>query len=171
MNPLVLITTSEGPIKVELWPDKAPATVANFLAYTKEGFYDGTIFHRVIKDFMIQGGGFTSDMQQKPTHAQIKNEARSDVPNSRGTIAMARTGVVDSATDQFFINVVDNGMLNHRDNTGPGFGYCVFGQVVEGLDVVDRIRKVPTKSVGPFGDVPVKEVVIGSVKVIEQIKN
>jgi cyclophilin family peptidyl-prolyl cis-trans isomerase len=168
MNPLVLITTSEGPIKVELWPDKAPATVANFLAYTKEGFFDGTIFHRVIPTFMIQGGGFTPDMQQKPTHAPVKNEARSDVPNKRGTLAMARTNVVDSATGQFFINVVDNAFLDHRDDTPRGFGYCVFGQVVEGMDVVDRIRQTPTKEVGPFSDVPVKPMVIQSVKVVEQ---
>jgi cyclophilin family peptidyl-prolyl cis-trans isomerase len=159
-NPLVLITTSEGPIKVELWPEKAPATVANFLAYTKEGFYDGTIFHRVIANFMIQGGGFTSDMVQKPTHAPVKNEARSDVPNTRGTVAMARTPVVDSATAQFFINVKDNGNLNHSD---ASFGYCVFGQVVEGMDVVDKIRQVPTG----FRDVPVTVVVIKSVKVVE----
>lgn len=165
---MVLITTSEGPIKIELWPDKAPATVANFLAYTKEGFYDGTIFHRVINDFMIQGGGFTPDMQQKPTRAPVKNEARSDATNARGTIAMARTSAVDSATAQFFINVVDNGMLNHRNETPPGFGYCVFGQVVEGMDVVDKIRQVPTGQVGPFGDVPQKPVVIQSVKVVEQ---
>jgi cyclophilin family peptidyl-prolyl cis-trans isomerase len=166
-NPLVLITTSEGPIKIELWPDKAPATVANFLAYTKEGFYDGTIFHRVISGFMIQGGGFTPDMEQKATHAPVKNEARGDVTNGRGTIAMARTGVVDSATAQFFINVVDNGMLNHRDETPRGFGYCVFGQVVEGMDVVDRIRQVATGTVHGFRDVPVTAVVIKSVKVVE----
>ena len=176
-NPVVLITTSEGPIKIELWPDKAPGAVENFLKYTREGFYDGTIFHRVIANqspIMIQGGGFklgsggpVPGLEQKPTHAPVKNEARSDVPNKRGTIAMARTRDIDSATAQFFINVVDNDFLTQRDKTADGFGYCVFGQVVEGMDVVDRIDKVKTHTVGPFGDVPVKAVVIESVKVVE----
>ncbi len=159
-NPVVVMKTSEGVIKVELWPDKAPETVKNFLAYVDEGFYDGTIFHRVIGNFMIQGGGFTQDMKQKPTHAPVKNEAAEDVKNDRGTIAMARTGIVDSATAQFFINVVDNAFLNHKDNSPGGFGYAVFGKVISGMDVVDKIKSVQT---GPQ-DVPVKQVIIESVK-------
>jgi peptidyl-prolyl cis-trans isomerase B (cyclophilin B) len=166
-NPTLLMTTSEGAVKIELWPDKAPVTAENFLTYAKEGFFDGTIFHRVIKDFMIQGGGFTVEMKQKAVHASIKNEARTDVPNNRGTLAMARTNDINSATAQFFINVVDNDFLTHRDNTSAGFGYCVFGQVVEGLDVVDKIRQVKTRSVGGFDDVPQKPVVIESMKVVE----
>ena len=143
-NPVVLMKTSEGLIKIELWPGKAPETVKNFLTYVDEGFYDGTIFHRVIGNFMIQGGGFTPDMKQKPTHAPVKNEAAADVKNDRGTIAMARTGVVDSATAQFFINVVDNAFLNHKDNSPNGFGYAVFGKVIDGMDVVDKIKGVKT---------------------------
>ncbi len=161
---MVIMETSEGTIRIELWADKAPKTVDNFLSYVDDGFYDGTIFHRVIDGFMIQGGGFTQDMQQKPTASPIKNEASSDVPNETGTLAMARTGMVDSATSQFFINVSDNAFLNHRDETPAGFGYCVFGKVVEGMDVVERIKAVPTHSVGGYDDVPVKPVVITSVK-------
>ena len=159
-NPVVLMKTSEGLIKIELWPGKAPETVKNFLTYVDEGFYDGTIFHRVIGNFMIQGGGFTQDMKQKPTHAPVKNEAAEDVKNDRGTIAMARTGIVDSATAQFFINVVDNASLNHKDDSPRGFGYAVFGKVIGGMDVVDKIKSVQT---GPQ-DVPVKQVIIESVK-------
>ena len=162
-NPVVVMKTSEGTIKVELFADKAPETVKNFLRYVDEKAYDGTIFHRVITDFMIQGGGFTPDMKQKKTHEPIKNEARSDVKNLRGTLAMARTGEVDSATAQFFINVVDNAFLDHRDETPRGFGYAVFGRVIEGMDVVDRIRKVPTRTAYPHEDVPVKSVVIESI--------
>jgi peptidyl-prolyl cis-trans isomerase A (cyclophilin A) len=164
-NPIVLMKTSLGQIKIQLWPDKAPETVKNFLSYVNEGFFNGTIFHRVIGNFMIQGGGFTPDMAQKPTHAPIKNEARGDVGNERGTIAMARTMVVDSATAQFFINVVDNPSLNHMDNTPPGFGYAVFGKVIDGMDVVDKIKDVPTVTRGPFQNVPVTPVVIESVTV------
>jgi cyclophilin family peptidyl-prolyl cis-trans isomerase len=160
-NPMVLISTSVGDIKVELYEDKAPETVKNFLGYVNDKFYDGTIFHRVIPDFMIQGGGFDKNMQQKPTKAPVKNEAGNGVKNDTGTIAMARTGVVDSATAQFFINVKDNAFLNHRDETAAGFGYAAFGKVVDGMDVVDRIRIVPT---GP-GDVPVKPVLIKSATV------
>ncbi len=159
-NPVVLMKTSFGQIRIELSPGKAPETVKNFLQYVDEGFYDGTIFHRVIGNFMIQGGGFTQDMKQKPTHAPIKNEASADIKNDRGTIAMARTNVVDSATAQFFINVVDNGFLNHRDNSGAGFGYAVFGKVIDGMDVVDKIKGVETAN----QDVPVKPVVIESLK-------
>jgi peptidyl-prolyl cis-trans isomerase B (cyclophilin B) len=164
-NPVVVMETSEGIIKIELWPDKAPITVKNFLRYVEEGFYDGTIFHRVIDNFMIQGGGFTPDMNQKQPHEPIKNEASSDVKNDNGAIAMARTGIVDSATSQFFINVKDNDFLNHRDNTPAGFGYAVFGKVIEGMDVVDKIKKVPTTNAGPHQNVPSTPVIIKSVKV------
>ncbi|MFZ0928384.1 MAG: peptidylprolyl isomerase [Syntrophobacteraceae bacterium] len=163
-NPVVLMKTSLGQIKIELWPGKAPETVKNFLQYVDDGFYDGTIFHRVIGNFMIQGGGFTPDMKQKPTHAPVKNEASTELKNDRGTIAMARTMVVDSATGQFFINVVDNVSLNHRDNSPAGFGYAVFGKVIDGMDVVDKIKAVETSNSGQFQNVPVKPVVIESVK-------
>ena len=162
--PVVVMETSEGTVTIELWPEKAPITVKNFLTYVDEKSYDGTIFHRVIPNFMIQGGGFTPEMKQKPTHAPIKNEAKADVQNKRGTLAMARTGVVDSATAQFFINVVDNDFLNHRDETPRGFGYCVFGKVTEGLDVVDKIRKVKTTTRGPYENVPVEPVLIKSMR-------
>jgi len=163
-NPVVVIETSLGTIKAELWPDKVPQTVKNFLAYTDEKSYDGTIFHRVISKFMIQGGGFTADMSQKSTHSPIKNEAKPELQNKRGTLAMARTAVVDSATSQFFINLVDNGFLNQRDRTPRGFGYCVFGKVIDGLDVVDKIGKVGTGRKGGYSDVPVVPVVIKSVR-------
>jgi cyclophilin family peptidyl-prolyl cis-trans isomerase len=163
-NPVVVMQTTEGVIKLELWAEKAPLTVKNFLRYADEGFYDGTIFHRVIDGFMIQGGGFTPDMKQKQTHEPVKNEASGDLKNERGTIAMARTGVVDSATAQFFINVKDNDNLNHRDETTQGFGYAVFGKVTEGMDVVDRIKKVPTSTVGPLQNVPAKPVIIEKVQ-------
>src|SRR6185295_8647090 len=153
-NPMVLISTSMGDIKVELNAEKAPETVKNFLAYVNDKFYDGTIYHRVIANFMIQGGGFDKDMKQKPTKAAIKNEAGNGLKNDTGTIAMARTNVVDSATAQFFINVKDNTFLNHKDDSNAGFGYAVFGKVVEGMDVVHKIENVKTKS----GDVPVETV-------------
>lgn len=157
---IVTVKTSEGTIRIELWEDKAPITVKNFIRYVDEGFYDGTIFHRVIDNFMIQGGGFTANMVQKKPHEPIKNEARSDVKNDVGTLAMARTNVIDSATCQFFINVKDNEFLNHRDDSPAGFGYAVFGKVIEGLEVVDKIKKVPTATAGPHQNVPVKPVVI-----------
>jgi cyclophilin family peptidyl-prolyl cis-trans isomerase len=163
-NPMVVMETSEGGIKIELWADKAPKTVENFLKYVDEGFYDGTIFHRVIPKFMIQGGGFTADMNNKKTHEPIKNEASADLKNDRGTIAMARTGEINSATCQFFINVQDNDFLNHRDNTSNGFGYAAFGKVVEGMDVVDKIELVETTTVGPYQNVPKKPVVIKSIR-------
>lgn len=163
-NPVVVMKTSMGIVKIELWEKKAPITVKNFLRYADEKFYDGTIFHRVIPNFMIQGGGFTPDMKQKQTHKQIKNEAKAELKNTRGTIAMARTGQVHSATAQFFINVVDSAFLDHRDETPRGFGYCVFGQVVEGMDVVDKIRKVKTGNAGPHQNVPVEAVLIESVR-------
>jgi cyclophilin family peptidyl-prolyl cis-trans isomerase len=164
-NPVVILETSEGTIKIELWADKAPNTVKNFLTYVNEKFYDGTIFHRVIPNFMIQGGGFTPDMNQKETHAPIKNEAKAELKNVRGTIAMARTGVVDSATAQFFINVKDNDFLNHADESARGFGYAVFGKVTEGMDIVDKIRVVKTGAMGGMTDVPVTPVLIKSVRV------
>lgn len=166
-NPVVIMKTSEGTIKIELWQDKAPETVKNFLKYAEEGFYDGTIFHRVIDEFMIQGGGFTGNMETKKGHDPIKNEATAESKNDHGTVAMARTGVVDSATSQFFINVKDNPALNHRDNSQQGFGYAVFGKVIEGMDVVDRIKKVETTTVGMHQNVPIKPVIIEGVKLIK----
>ena len=162
-NPVVVIQTSKGKIEAELYADKAPITVKNFLSYVDKGFYNGTVFHRVIANFMIQGGGMTSDMQKKDTQPPIKNEAGNGLSNLRGTLAMARTGVVDSATSQFFINVVDNLMLDHTDNTPRGFGYCVFGKVTAGLDVVDKIKAVPTGARGGPNDVPLEPVVIQSI--------
>lgn len=163
-NPTVVMETSEGVITVELLADKAPVTVKNFLRYTDEKFYDGTIFHRVIDNFMIQGGGFTADMKKKNAYEPVKNEATSELKNDRGTIAMARTSQVNSATCQFFINLKNNDFLNHRDNTSRGFGYAVFGKVIKGQEVVDRIAKVKITTSGPHRDVPAKPVVIKSVR-------
>ncbi len=167
-NPIVVIETSLGNIKVELFEDKAPITVKNFLGYVDDKFYDGTVFHRVIgkehsgKDFMVQGGGFEPGLKQKKTKDPIKNEANNGLSNTRGTLAMARTGVVDSATAQFFINVADNKFLDHQ---GPQqFGYAVFGRVIEGMDVVDKIKAVKTGSKNGYDDVPVEDVVIKSIK-------
>lgn len=168
-NPVVVIETSMGTIKVELYEDKAPITVKNFLSYTDDTFFNDTIFHRVIgkenkgDDFMIQGGGFTADMNQKKTKGQIKNEATNGLKNDRGTLAMARTGVVDSATAQFFINLKDNAFLNHTNTSDRGFGYCVFGKVIEGMDVVDKIKAVKTTNKNGMDDVPVDAVTIKSV--------
>ena len=163
-NPAVIMETSEGTITIELWADKAPETVKNFLRYTDERFYDGTIFHRVIDNFMIQGGGFAADMRRKETHEPIRNEAAGELKNDRGTIAMARTRDIVSATSQFFINLKDNNFLNHSDNTPRGFGYAVFGKVIEGMEVVDRIAKVKTTTSGPYRDVPAKPVIIKNVE-------
>jgi cyclophilin family peptidyl-prolyl cis-trans isomerase len=159
-NPRVVLETSLGNITLELDLAKAPVTVKNFLAYTDAGFYDGTIFHRVIPGFMIQGGGMTPGLQEKPNHDPIKNEAANGLSNLRGTIAMARTQVIDSATSQFFINVKDNLFLNHRDNSSNGFGYCVFGKVTAGMEVADKIVAVATKTSGYHENVPVEDVVI-----------
>jgi len=153
-------TATPGVIVLELDDEKAPASTANFLAYVNKGHYDGTVLHRVIKNFMIQGGGFTADMQQKPTDAPIQNEAANGLKNGKYTIAMARTGDPHSATAQFFINVVDNDFLNHTAPTGQGWGYAVFGKVVQGQDMVDEIRKVRTTRKGYHDDVPFDAVVI-----------
>ena len=160
---MVIIKTTLGDIKVKLAADKAPLTVANFLAYADAKHYDGTIFHRVIDGFMIQGGGFDRNMRQKPTKAPIKNEAANGLQNKRGTLAMARTAIVDSATSQFFINVKDNGFLDFRAPNPQGFGYCVFGEVVEGMDVVDQIKGVRTGVKAGMSDVPLETVEILSV--------
>lgn len=161
----VIIETSLGNITAELYQDKAPASVANFLAYADEKHYDGTIFHRVINNFMVQGGGFTPQLKQKTTKAPIKNEAGNGLKNERGTLAMARTSVIDSATSQFFINHKDNGFLDHQNNTDRGFGYAVFGKVTEGLDVVDKIAEVATTGKGgPMQDMPLKAVEILSIR-------
>ena len=160
-----VIETSMGTITLELDEAKAPVTVANFAQYAKDGFYDGTIFHRVIDGFMIQGGGFTKDMNQKETRAAIRNEAMNGLKNVRGTIAMARTSVVDSATSQFFINLVDNDFLDFQNPTPQGFGYAVFGEVTDGLSVVDQIGKVKTGDAGSFQNVPETPVVIKKVTI------
>ncbi|MBD3162531.1 MAG: peptidyl-prolyl cis-trans isomerase [Candidatus Eisenbacteria bacterium] len=163
-NPVVLMETSMGNIKLELYPEKAPKTVENFLGYVEDGFYDGTIFHRVIKNFMIQGGGFTPDMDQKQTGDPIPLESQSGLKNVRGSIAMARTANPNSATSQFFINHKDNPNLDYPKPDGNG--YAVFGKVIEGMDTVDEIAKVKTTTKGPHGDVPAEPVVIKSAKVV-----
>jgi peptidyl-prolyl cis-trans isomerase A (cyclophilin A) len=160
-NPVVLMETSMGNIKLELFQKEAPISVKNFLEYVKNGFYSGTIFHRVINGFMIQGGGFTTEFRQKPTGPAIKNEAANGLKNDRGTIAMARTGAPDSATAQFFINVVNNDGLNRP--SPDGHGYAVFGKVIEGMDVVDKIKETKTGFSKGFRDVPETQVVIKAV--------
>ena len=159
-NPLILMETTSGDVLLELFPDKAPATVENFLRYVDEGFYTNTIFHRVIKEFMIQGGGLTLRMEEKPAKAPVKNEAANGLKNLRGTLAMARTADPHSAAAQFFINTVDNLELDHTAETAEGFGYCVFGKVSDGMDVVDKIEKLKTKAVGEHEAVPVDSVLI-----------
>ena len=165
-NPMVIMSTSMGDIKIELYRDKSPITVENFLTYVNDRFYDGSIFHRVIPGFMIQGGGFAPEMQQKATKLPIKNEASNGLNNDTGTIAMARTSVVDSATSQFFINLTDNDFLNHGNRD---FGYAVFGKVVEGMDVVNKIAGVKTGNQGMNRDVPLEPVVVESIRVIEPV--
>ena len=162
----ILMTTTVGPMTLELDADKAPKTVENFLSYVSSGFYDGTIFHRVINNFMVQGGGFTADMEQKATQAPIENEANNGLKNARGTIAMARTQDPHSATAQFFINVQDNDFLNHTGENMQGWGYAVFGKVTEGEDVLDKIRCVQTGSHAGHQDVPVEPIIIESVAII-----
>jgi len=164
-NPVVVMETNKGTVTIELWADKAPITVENFLRYTDNGFFDGLVFHRVIPGFMIQGGGFSPDLVQKSTYDEIKNEATSALKNSRGTLAMARTNVVDSATSQFFVNLVDNSFLDHTNETPSGFGYAAFGEVIEGMDVVDAIAAVETApGKGGHQNVPTEPVVITSIK-------
>jgi len=164
INPKVVLETSKGKIVLELYPDNAPETVKNFLSYVDAKYYDGTIFHRVIPDFMIQGGGFSADMKRKATRAPIKNEADQGLKNDRGTIAMARTGDPHSATAQFFINSKNNDFLNFRSKTQQGWGYAAFGKVIDGMKTVDAISAVKTKSLGGFRDVPAEPVVITSAR-------
>ena len=164
-NPVVTMSTSMGDIRIELDAANAPITTQNFLGYVADGFYDGLIFHRVIPGFMIQGGGFDPQMKQKGVKSPIKNEATNGLKNKIGSIAMARTNVVDSATAQFFINAKDNDFLNHRNTSPDAFGYAVFGQVIDGLDVVQKIEKVPTGNRGGHQDVPVEAITINSVTV------
>ena len=164
---MIKLNTNHGTIVLELDAAKAPNTVANFMQYAKDGFYDGTIFHRVINGFMIQGGGMEPGMKEKQTRASIQNEANNGLPNARGTIAMARTPDPHSASAQFFINLADNDFLNFRAETPDGWGYCVFGKVTEGMDVVDKIKGVDTGNKGHHQDVPVEDVVIESVEVDE----
>lgn len=163
-NVQIIIDTSLGAITAELYTAKAPATVSNVLSYIDAKFYDATIFHRVIDGFMIQGGGFTRDMIQKKNQAPVKNEADNGLRNERGTLAMARTSIVDSATSQFFINLIDNSFLDFKSKTDAGWGYCVFGKVVEGMDVVDKIAKIRTDLAGRLQNVPVEPVLINSVR-------
>ncbi len=165
---IVDMQTSEGNIVIELYPDKAPETVANFVQYARDGFYDGTIFHRVIPGFMIQGGGFGPDMNQKPTREPIKNEADNGLKNEAGTLAMARTPDPNSASSQFFINAKDNGFLNYSNPTPQGWGYCVFGKVTEGMDVVQKIEHVKTTNRAGHQDVPEEPVVIEKVTVRDE---
>lgn len=166
--PKVRLDTNMGTIVLELEKDKAPISVQNFLGYVNEGFYNGTIFHRVMDGFMIQGGGFDQSMQKKATRPPIKNEANNGLKNLRGTVAMARTNVVDSATAQFFVNVTDNAFLDFKSPSPQAYGYAVFGKVVEGMDVVDKIKKLPTRREGMHGNMPTTEVVIKSAAVVAQ---
>jgi len=167
-HPKVRLETGKGTILIELYPKKAPQTVENFLQYVRDGFYDGTIFHRVIPGFMIQGGGFDAEMNEKPTRAPIRNEADNGLSNTTGTIAMARTPNPDSATSQFFINVADNTFLDYRSPTPDGYGYAVFGKVIEGMDVVNSIVSVPTGNHGMHQDVPQTPIVIERATVVEE---
>ena len=163
-NPVVVMETNKGTVRIELWADKAPITVANFLRYTDARFYNGLVFHRVIPDFMIQGGGFNPAMVQSSAFEPIKNEATAELKNTRGTLAMARTQVVDSASSQFFINLVDNAFLDHTDETARGFGYAVFGEVIEGMDIVDQIATVATGNAQGHQNVPLEPVIITTMR-------
>jgi len=166
-NPVVALSTSKGDITVELFPEQAPISVANFLSYVDGEFYDGTIFHRVVPGFVIQGGGFTADMEQKSPGEPIKNEANNGLKNLRGTLSMARTSAVDSATSQFFISLKDNEALDHRDETARGFGYAVFGKVVAGMDVVDAIAETETTTRGVYQNVPTEAIGITTARVAD----
>ena len=163
-NPLLEVKTSQGTVQIELYQDKAPKSVENFLQYAKDGFFNGTVFHRVIPGFMIQGGGFTPDLKQKETRAPIQNEAKNGLKNEIGTLAMARTNDPHSASAQFFINLKDNSFLDYPGR--DGWGYAVFGKVVQGLDIVQKIATVPTGNVGPHQNVPTTPVLIESVKLL-----
>jgi peptidyl-prolyl cis-trans isomerase A (cyclophilin A) len=168
-NPVVVLQTSMGDMKIELYPDKAPITVKNFLDYARIGFYNGTLFHRVVRGFVIQGGGVTPDLKEKATRAPIKNEAGNGLLNKRGTISMAREEEPDTASAQFFINLVDNARLNHHGNSGRAMGYAVFGMVIEGMDVVDKIGTSPTKAVNAeYANVPMTPIILKSVKIISE---
>ena len=167
MPSVVIFDTSLGVIRIQVDPERAPVSSENFLEYVRSGHYDGTIFHRVIPGFMIQGGGMSPEMREKTTRAPIRNEAGNGLKNDRGTLSMARTSVVDSATSQFFLNVADNEFLNHRDQTARGYGYAVFGKVIEGMDVADKIVAVPRGRKGMHDDVPNEPVVIRSARVEE----
>lgn len=164
-NPVVVMETSMGTITIELFMDKAPKTVKNFLNYVESGFYNGTIFHRVVKDFVIQGGGYTSDLRARPTLPPIPNEADNGLLNSRGTLSMARYSDINSATSQFFINTNDNTNLDHRSNKPAEFGYAVFAKVIDGMSVVDKIEAVPNETKGQFQNVPIEPIVIKTVKI------
>jgi peptidyl-prolyl cis-trans isomerase B (cyclophilin B) len=166
-HPKVKLTTSLGDITIQLNDEKAPISSANFLTYVKEGFYNGTIFHRIIKDFMAQGGGFDTDFKQKDVHAPIENEADNGLKNKRGTLAMARTNVPNSATAQFFINYKDNAFLNHTGKNASGWGYAVFGEVIEGMDIVDKMAAEPTGTKNGHQDVPKTNIVIEKAEIIE----
>ncbi|AWH87747.1 peptidylprolyl isomerase B [Limnobaculum parvum] len=165
---MITLHTNHGDIAIKLFTKEAPGTTQNFLDYCRSGFYDGTLFHRVINGFMIQGGGYTSGMDEKYTNDTIKNEANNGLKNTRGTLAMARTAAPHSATAQFFINLVNNDFLNFRSESGDGWGYCVFAEVVEGMDVVDKIKSVKTKRSGMHQDVPVEDVIINNVTIDEE---
>lgn len=166
-NPTVEIQTNHGSIQLELYPEKAPKTVENFLNYVKDDFYNGTVFHRIISGFMIQGGGFDQNFTQKPTHQPVENEAANGLKNSLGTVAMARTSEPHSATSQFFINVANNGFLDHAAPTQSGYGYTVFGKVISGMSVVNKIALIPTGAKGPFtSDAPQNSVIIEKVKLL-----
>lgn len=164
-NPVAVVSTNHGDITLELYKDRAPVSVENFIEYANEGFYDGTLFHRVVPKFMIQGGGFTRSLEEKPTRPPIQNEATNGLRNLRGTLAMARRQTLRSATSQFYINVADNRMLDHTGFSPADFGYAVFGRVLDGMDVVEKIAAVPTGSSGGMDDVPVEPVVITGVKI------
>lgn len=164
---MVIIHTNFGPIKIQLEAEKAPLTVENFLAYAREGFYDGTVFHRVVQNFVIQGGGFEPNMNQKPTKEPVQNEAKTGLSNITGTISMARTMAPHSATSQFFINVNDNVFLDHRSESRDGWGYCAFGTVVEGMDIAQKISKLSTHDAYGHQDVPVEDVIIERVEILE----
>ncbi|HCL57170.1 MAG TPA: peptidylprolyl isomerase [Spirochaetia bacterium] len=166
-KPVVILETNIGEIQIELYPDKAPLTVKNFIKYVNYGFYDNTIFHRVINGFMIQGGGYTPELKAKDTYPAIKNEADNGLSNTIGTIAMARTSVVDSATSQFFINVADNRFLDYKSSKPEEYGYCVFGKVVKGMEVVTQIKNTMTRALGPFQNLPVQNVIILKVKLVQ----